>query len=534
MIVSKSSAESFLNKRLKGLGGGKRSYYVLSEDGTRNLGGPYTKDQAKKRLGQVEYFKHENPLRKSLYIYPNEASVKVAKRALERRKTIPRSRRGGLDALQAKEQGIGSGVMRARDIASGKRINAYQVKAFFDRHRHNYVKARADRKKWEDSKAWQAWDLWGGEPLRKQVERAVAKDKKMRANPSVNRPYTVFLAQNRPRSIHLYEFKSNSLISPSSSASEYSWMLNQSAVDDGYSTHIFTSKSDLDSFIKRNKNKSVVKKNPRIQNPRNSIVKDALASEAVRYDAFKDFAEAYWNACSRGLYWISVDEKRFHIGDDERRIIDSGKFFVSCSPDLAIKRSEKKYVAEVDVTRLPASYISIKRGTDGAEVKITGSADNVRVRRVMDADKARRAFKWQLSVLPSSREELRLVWEKAWDKRRKAVELRKIKEEKQLERELRRAERRKKSDRELAARKSKKAKAKAKAEKERRVKRGELEARKKKMTSKSKAKAAGPKAKRSPSVRVRPDKAREMGLSSNPGRKTRRVKCYVNIPGGGQ
>lgn len=36
----------------------KGGYYVLSEKG-RNLGGPYkTRDEAKKRLRQVEYFKH--------------------------------------------------------------------------------------------------------------------------------------------------------------------------------------------------------------------------------------------------------------------------------------------------------------------------------------------------------------------------------------------------------------------------------------------------------------------------------------------
>lgn len=125
----------------------------------------------------------DNP-RKQLYIQPNNASVKVAKRALERRRELPKSRRGGLDAMEAHEQGIGSGVLRARDIASGKRVNAYQVKAFFDRHRGNYVNARAAGKKWEDSKAWQAWDLWGGEPLRKQVEKAVREDKKNReSNP---------------------------------------------------------------------------------------------------------------------------------------------------------------------------------------------------------------------------------------------------------------------------------------------------------------------------------------------------------------
>lgn len=37
----------------------KDGYFVLSEKTKRNLGGPYkSKDEAKKRLRQVEYFKH--------------------------------------------------------------------------------------------------------------------------------------------------------------------------------------------------------------------------------------------------------------------------------------------------------------------------------------------------------------------------------------------------------------------------------------------------------------------------------------------
>jgi hypothetical protein len=37
----------------------KDGYKVLSEDGKKNLGGPYkTKEEAAKRLRQVEYFKH--------------------------------------------------------------------------------------------------------------------------------------------------------------------------------------------------------------------------------------------------------------------------------------------------------------------------------------------------------------------------------------------------------------------------------------------------------------------------------------------
>ncbi|HSX40624.1 MAG TPA: hypothetical protein VLF68_03340 [Candidatus Saccharimonadales bacterium] len=37
----------------------KDGYFVLSEKTKRNLGGPYkTKEEAQKRLRQVEYFKH--------------------------------------------------------------------------------------------------------------------------------------------------------------------------------------------------------------------------------------------------------------------------------------------------------------------------------------------------------------------------------------------------------------------------------------------------------------------------------------------
>ena len=280
----------------------------------------------------------DNP-RKKLYIYPNASSRKVAERALDKRREIPRSKRGGLDAIQAHEQGVGSGVMRARDIASGKRINAYQVKAFFDRHRGNYVKARADGKAWKDSKALQSWDLWGGEPLRKQVESAVSKDRRssnpakadkmskpMATSPKAlkEKPYTIYLVQDKPSSLALYSFSSKDLISPSASASEYAWLLGESAMEET-GTHIFTSETKLKRFLKRH-GKRIVRGHIRYPNPRNSKVKDALAAEAVRFRNFDEFSNAYWNSCSRGLYWFPTSEKRFHIGLEERKRINNGTF----------------------------------------------------------------------------------------------------------------------------------------------------------------------------------------------------------------
>jgi len=130
---------------------------------------------------------YANP-RKELYIQPVKAAKKWAKLGLETREKAPKSYKGGLDTVEAGEQGIGSGVARARDIVAGKKINAYQVKAFFDRHRGFYQDAMAEFATQDKplkefairQPSIQSWWLWGGEPLRKQVERAVAKDKKKR------------------------------------------------------------------------------------------------------------------------------------------------------------------------------------------------------------------------------------------------------------------------------------------------------------------------------------------------------------------
>lgn len=119
-------------------------------------------------------------MRKTLYIKPNRAAIAAAKRGLEARKKAKPSKRGGLTPEEAGKHGIGSGVARARDIIAGKRVNAYQIKAFFDRHKHNYLSAKSKGLKAHESKAIQAWLIWGGEPLRKQAEKDVAQDKKKR------------------------------------------------------------------------------------------------------------------------------------------------------------------------------------------------------------------------------------------------------------------------------------------------------------------------------------------------------------------
>lgn len=210
----------------------------------------------------------------------------------------------------------------------------------------------------------------------------------------------------------------------------------------------------------------------RIQNPRRSKVKEALAAEAIRFSSFDEFARAYWDACARGIYWYPTDEKRFQIEEHERRLIESGRFNIYCSPELALKNKSKKYVAELDVTRLPADSIRMKRSSDGSEIKIVSAPGSVKVTRVLDADAATRSFQWQLSILPSSKEGLRLVWEKAWDRRRKESEKRSIKLKKEKEREERRAEAKREREQAYALRQAQRKLAAAKEVKAERAEKG--------------------------------------------------------------
>lgn len=91
---------------------------------------------------------------------PTQAMRNNAKRGLALREKYGR---GGLDSSQAKSEGVGSGVARARDIINGS-LSLETVKrmyAFFNRHEKNYnPKARESD---GGPKAGEiAWLLWGG------------------------------------------------------------------------------------------------------------------------------------------------------------------------------------------------------------------------------------------------------------------------------------------------------------------------------------------------------------------------------------
>lgn len=113
-----------------------------------------------------------------VYVRPPRAAVDQARRALEARRRAPKSKKGGLDTVQAGKEGVGSGVARARDIIAGKRVDARQVKAFFDRHEKNYLAAVQKGLELGESRAIQSWMLWGGDPMRKAAERAMLSNKR--------------------------------------------------------------------------------------------------------------------------------------------------------------------------------------------------------------------------------------------------------------------------------------------------------------------------------------------------------------------
>jgi hypothetical protein len=91
---------------------------------------------------------------------PTDAMRNNARRGLALREKY---NRGGLDASQAKSEGVGSGVARARDIINGN-LSLDTIKrmyAFFSRHEKNYN----PKKKMPDggpTAGTIAWLLWGG------------------------------------------------------------------------------------------------------------------------------------------------------------------------------------------------------------------------------------------------------------------------------------------------------------------------------------------------------------------------------------
>lgn len=102
----------------------------------------------------------DDNLQKADSYSPPQSVRNNAKRGLKLREKYGR---GGLSTGEAGKQGIGSGVARARDLASGKGLSLATVKrmhAFFSRHRKNKDSRKPNG---EPGAGMIAWLLWGGD-----------------------------------------------------------------------------------------------------------------------------------------------------------------------------------------------------------------------------------------------------------------------------------------------------------------------------------------------------------------------------------
>lgn len=189
----------------------------------------------------------------------------------------------------------------------------------------------------------------------------------------------------------------------------------------------------------------------RVTNPRRSKVKDALSTEALRFKVFGEFATRYWNDCARGIYWVAVNSEDYEFDDREAAKAKAGKFTVGCNPEFALSgaNAKKEFVAELNVNRLSPGQIAVRRGTDGAQIKLL-SLDSVEILRVIDADRARRAFKYQQSLLPSSKDQLKSFWVGSWDREQERLQKAREKDARVRERAERKEARERRAERKEA------------------------------------------------------------------------------------
>lgn len=95
---------------------------------------------------------------------------RAAKEALTLRKTLPESKRFGLDRLEAKKAGVTSGVQRAKQIIRKDSLSVQEAKrvaSFYNRF-----------KGCKTPKCEGALDLWGGRSFGRKADRFVEKLRK--------------------------------------------------------------------------------------------------------------------------------------------------------------------------------------------------------------------------------------------------------------------------------------------------------------------------------------------------------------------
>ena len=96
---------------------------------------------------------------------PPKSVQEVARKALERRREAPKSKKGGTAV----------GISRGRDLARGANISIDSIRrmvSFFARH--DTPAERRNRRE-KISRASISWDLWGGNPGRRWAESIIRR-----------------------------------------------------------------------------------------------------------------------------------------------------------------------------------------------------------------------------------------------------------------------------------------------------------------------------------------------------------------------
>ncbi len=182
-----------------------------------------------------------------------------------------------------------------------------------------------------------------------------------------------------------------------------------------------------------------------IPNPRTSTVKVALEKQALNYPKFAEFAGAYWNSCARGIYWYPTDDKDFDISARQQKAAKDGRFAVFCNPLLALsgKGKGKKYLAEINVSEVLRAKIVAVKGQAGAKIRLMDLQDAY-VMRILDAAQAKRSWKYQQGLLPSSKDQLQKFWTEARAKEKARIQKVAKREERRADRLAQRESRRSK------------------------------------------------------------------------------------------
>lgn len=110
---------------------------------------------------------------------PTQAMRNNAKRGLALRE---KWNRGGLNASQAKSEGVGSGVARARDIANGNLTldTVKRMHAFFSRHEKNFNPSKKESDGGPTAGTI-AWYLWGGSAGKAWARSILRQEKLLKA-----------------------------------------------------------------------------------------------------------------------------------------------------------------------------------------------------------------------------------------------------------------------------------------------------------------------------------------------------------------